>query len=164
MSKRQSRSLLVFAGFAAATAGAAWYASQYSKGYRDRWYRELDKPRFAVPEKMIPAVWTALYALIAWSGWRVWCAAPSKHRSAALRLWVSQLVANAKWPEIFFREHKLVRSLADSIALEGSILSYIKVAGRVDPPAARAFIPYAAWIAYTTALNAEIARRNLLRF
>jgi translocator protein len=152
-------------GFAAITAGAAWYASQYSKGgSRDPWYRELKKPSFRPPEQIIPAVWTAIYALIAWSGWRVWCAAPSRDRTAALRLWVSQLVANAKWPKVFFGKHKLVGSVADSIALEGSILSYIKVARRVDPAAARAFVPYAAWIAYTTALNAEIARLNVLKF
>jgi tryptophan-rich sensory protein len=51
-------------------------------------------------------------------------------------------------------------SLADSIALELTILSYIKTERRVDRGAANAFIPYAAWVAFATVLNAEIARRN----
>jgi translocator protein len=162
MSKGRSRSLLALAGFGLVTAGAAWYGSHYSKGNRDPWYRSLDKPDFTPPDEVFPVVWTTLYALIAWSGWRVWCAAPSYHRRAALRLWVSQLAANAKWSKLFFRDHRMVASLADSLALEGTILSYIKSARRVDRSAAAAFVPYAAWVAFTTVLNAEIARRNLL--
>ena len=163
MATRSSRSLLALAGFGLATAGAAWYASRYSKGGRDPWYRRLDKPGFTPPDKVFPIVWTSLYALIAYSGWRVWSAAPSRYRSAALRLWVSQLAANARWSKLFFGEHRIVSSLLDSIALEGTILSYINASRKVDRSAASAFIPYAAWVAYATVLNAEIARRNLLR-
>jgi translocator protein len=162
MSKSQSRSLLALAGFGLATAGAAWYGSRYSRGNRDPWYRALDKPDFTPPDEVFPIVWTTLYALIAWSGWRVWSAAPSRHRSEALRLWISQLAANARWSKLFFGEHRMVASLADSIALEGTILSYINAARKVDRDAAMAFIPYAAWVAFATVLNAEIARRNLL--
>jgi tryptophan-rich sensory protein len=153
---------MVLAGFGLATAGAAWYGSRYSKGNRDPWYRQLDKPDFTPPDQVFPIVWTSLYALIAWSGWRVWCAAPTRHRTTALRLWISQLAANAKWSKLFFGEHRMVASLVDSIALEGTILSYIDVARKVDGAAAAAFVPYAAWVAFATVLNAEIARRNLL--
>jgi tryptophan-rich sensory protein len=144
-----------------ATAGTAWYGAHYSKGKRDRWYRQLDKPSFTPPDALFPVVWTSLYALIAWSGWRVWCAAPSRHRTTALRLWISQLAANAKWSKLFFDEHRLNLALADSIALEGTIFSYIKAARKVDRAAAGAFVPYAAWVAFATVLNAEIIRRNL---
>jgi benzodiazapine receptor len=154
----------MLAGFGAVTAGAAWYGSHFSgRGSRDSWYRRLDKPDFTPPDEVFPVVWTALYALIAWSGWRVWNAAPSRDRSAALRLWLSQLAANAKWSRLFFGEHQLVGSLADAIALEGAIFSYINRASKVDRAAAAAFVPYAAWIAFATVLNAEIARRNLFR-
>jgi len=40
------------------------------------------------------------------------------------------------------------------------IFSYINAARRVDPAAAGAFIPYAAWVGFATVLNAEIARLN----
>jgi tryptophan-rich sensory protein len=162
MSKPTSRSLLMLAGFGLATAGAAWYSSRHSKGSRDQWYRHLDKPSFTPPDAAFPAVWTALYALIAWSGWRVWCAAPSHYRTKALRLWISQLAANAKWSNLFFDKHRLDLAFADSLALEGAIFSYIKAARKVDSAAAGAFIPYAAWVAYSTVLNAEMVRRNLL--
>jgi translocator protein len=158
---KHTRSLLALAGFGLATAGAAWYGSRYSRnGSRQSWYRDLEKPGFTPPGEIIPVIWTSLYALIAWSGWRVWSAAPSRQRSAALRLWMSQLAANAKWSKLFFGEHRPTLALADSIALEGMILSYMTAARKVDPAAANAFIPYAAWVAYATVLNSEIARLN----
>jgi benzodiazapine receptor len=161
MSKTRSQSLWVLAGFGLATAGAAWYGTRYSrKGNRDARYRELDKPSFTPPDAVFPVVWTSLYALIAWSGWRVWSAAPSRQRSAALRLWISQLAANAKWSKLFFGPQRPTLALADVLALEGMITSYISAARKVDRAAANALIPYAAWVAFATVLNAEIARRN----
>jgi translocator protein len=158
---KKTGSLLALAGFGLVTAGAAWYGSRYSRpGSRESWYRNLEKPSFAPPRQIIPVVWTSIFALMAWSGWRVWSAAPSRQRSAALRLWISQLATNAKWSKLFFGEHRPTLALADSIALEGLILSYMTAARKVDPAAANAFIPYAAWVAYATALNAEIARLN----
>jgi tryptophan-rich sensory protein len=161
MSKGKSGSLLALAGFGLATAGAAWYGSRYSrKANRDAWYRQLEKPSFAPPDEVYPIVWTALYSLIAWSGWRVWSAAPSSERDRALSLWVSQLGANAKWPKLFFRDHKPTAALADVVALEAMIISYIAAARKIDRAAATAFIPYATWVAFAGVLNAEIARLN----
>jgi tryptophan-rich sensory protein len=160
--RHKSRSLLALAGFGLVTAGAAWYSSRYARnGSSDPWYRALDKPSFAPPEKMIPIVWTTLYCLIAWSGWRIWSAAPSRERNLALRQWIGQLAENARWSKLFFGQHRPTLALADAVALEGTIASYISAARKVDHAAANAFIPYGAWVAYTTILNAEIARRNL---
>ncbi|HEV3307754.1 MAG TPA: TspO/MBR family protein [Candidatus Sulfotelmatobacter sp.] len=160
-STKQTRSLLALAGFGLATAGAAWYGSRYSRnGSRERWSRQLDKPAFTPPREIVPVVWTTLYALMAWSGWRIWCSAPSRERKHALRLWISQLSANSKWSKLFFDEDRPSLALADAIALEGLIFSYIKAARKVDRAAANAFIPYAAWVAYAAVLNAEIARLN----
>jgi tryptophan-rich sensory protein len=160
MSKTGKTSLLALAGFGLATAGAAWYGSRYSRGNRDGWYRNLRKPSFTPPDKVFPVAWTALYALIAYSGWRVWSAAPSHQRDKALRLWVSQLAANAQWSKLFFKQRSPALALADIFALEGSIIGYIAAAHKVDRSAAYAFVPYAAWVAFATVLNAEILRLN----
>jgi tryptophan-rich sensory protein len=153
--------LLALAGFGLATAGAAWYAARSSRnGNRDSWYRDLAKPTFTPPDEAFPVVWTALYALIAWSGYRIWISAPSRSRLAALRLWLSQLAANAKWSQLFFGQRRPTLALADVVALEGTILSYINAAHKVDRAAAYAFVPYAAWVAFATVLNAEIIRLN----
>jgi len=161
MSRARSGSLLALAGFGLATAGAAWYATRYTRnGNRSTWYRQLNKPAFTPPNEAFPVVWTTLYALIAWSGWRIWSAAPSRERNVALRSWLSQLASNAQWSKLFFGQHRPTLALADVIALEGSILSYMKAARRVDRAAANAFIPYAAWVAFAAVLNAEIVRLN----
>jgi translocator protein len=162
MEKRSSTSLLVLAGFGAVTAGAAWYGTRSRKRNCDSWYRQVENADLMPPDRSVPVVLTALYALIAWSGWRVWCAAPSSHRTAALRLWLSQLVANAKWSNLFFAQLRASKALADAVALEGTIFSYIVRAWKVDRAAAGAFIPYAAWVAFASVLSAEIARRNFL--
>jgi len=161
MSKGNSHSLLALTGFGLATAGAAWYGSRYSRREsRATWYRHLNKPSFTPPQEVYPVVWTALYAMMAWSGWRIWSAAPSRERNKALRLWISQLATNAKWSKLFFGEHNPTFALADAVALEGMIFSYIKAARKVDRAAANAFIPYAAWVAFAAVLSSEIARLN----
>jgi translocator protein len=98
--------------------------------------------------------------MIAISGWRVWCAAPSRERNRALGLWIAQLAANAHWSKSFFGERRLLAALGDDVALERIVLSYIAAARKVDRAAAAMFIPYAAWVAFASVLNAEIARRN----
>ena len=161
MSKARSSSLLALAGFGLATAGAAWYGARYSRrGNRDLWYRNLQKPKFTPPDQVFPVVWSALYALIAWSGWRVWSAAPSRDRNQALRLWVSQLSANAEWSKLFFGQRRLTSALLDIVMLEASIITYISAARKVDRAAGNAFVPYAAWVAFAAVLNAEIVRLN----
>jgi len=85
---------------------------------------------------------------------------PSRQRDAALRLWISQLAANAQWSKLFFGQRRPTLALVDVFALEGSIIAYIATAHKVDRAAAYAFVPYAAWIAFATVLNAEILRLN----
>lgn len=159
---KRKHSLAAFLGFGAAVAGAAWFGSRYSpKNPNTRlWYETLDKPSFNPPEKVFPAVWSALYSLIAISGWRAWRAEPSPERSHALRLWKAQLVANAEWTLIFFGEHKPKKALMDALLLETLILRYMRTVKDVDQAAALAMIPYAVWVAFAVILNAEIARRN----
>jgi translocator protein len=160
MSNARTGSLLALAGFGLATAGAAWYGTRYSRGNRDGWYRDLRKPSFTPPDKVFSVAWTTLYALIAYSGWRVWSAAPSRQRDAALRLWISQLAANAQWSKLFFGQRRPTLALVDVFTLEGSIIAYIAAAHKVDRAAAYAFVPYGAWVAFATVLNAEILRLN----
>ena len=161
-SARKARSLFALAGFGLATAGAAWFGSHYSpakKRSRD-WYEDLDKPVFTPPNAVFPIVWTYLYAMMAWSGWRVWSAPPSINRSLALRLWFSQLSTNAKWSKLFFGKHRPDLALTDLLMLEAFVLGYIAAARDVDRAASNAFVPYAVWVAFAGVLNAEIVRRN----
>jgi tryptophan-rich sensory protein len=156
------KSLLALAGFGVAAAGAAWFASRNSpKDPRtELWYSRLDKPSYVPPEYVFPVAWSALYTLMAISGWRVWNAKDSPERSRALRLWATQLASNAEWTKLFFGKHRPFSALADVVALESMIVRYIATARKVDTAAALCFVPYAAWVGFATVLNADIARRN----
>jgi tryptophan-rich sensory protein len=159
---KRSYSKLALFGFGAAVAAAGWFGARYSpRDARTRlWYRRLDKPSYDPPNYVFPVVWTALYSLIAISGWRVWQQKDSPERSRALRLWVSQLATNAEWTRLFFGQHRPKHSLANVLTLQALIVSYILAADEVDHTAAALFYPYAGWVAFATLLNGEIVRRN----
>ncbi|HZZ37665.1 MAG TPA: TspO/MBR family protein [Acidobacteriaceae bacterium] len=159
---KNSRSWFGLLGFGAAVAAAGYIGARYSpRDLRTKlWYKRLDKPSWNPPEYVFPIVWTALYSLVAVSGWRTWQQASSPERTRALRLWAMQLATNAEWTRLFFGQHQPKQSLLDVIALEAQILGYIASAKEVDRGAAACFIPYAVWVAFATVLNAEIVRRN----
>jgi len=159
---KKSGSMLALLGFGATVAGAAWFASRTSpKDPKIRaWYRGLNKPAYDPPEPVFPVVWSALYTLIAISGWRIWRSESSPARTNALALWAAQLASNAEWTRLFFGDQRPQRALADVAVLESLILSYIALAKKIDPAAAVCFVPYAAWVAFATLLNAEIVRLN----
>ncbi|HEX4309391.1 MAG TPA: TspO/MBR family protein [Acidobacteriaceae bacterium] len=159
---KNSRSWISLVGFGAAVAAAGWFGSRYSpRDTRTKiWYSRLDKSPLTPPNYVFPIVWTALYALMAIGGWRVWTQPSSPDRSRALRLWASQLASNAEWTRLFFGQHRPKQALIDVVALEAQIVGFIQSAREVDPAAAVCFLPYAAWVAFATLLNAEIVRRN----
>ena len=155
-------SLAALAAFGSLVAGAAVYGARFSpaKGRTRAWYRRLEKPPFNPPQSVFPPVWTALYALITLSAWRVWRRPGGRKRSAALALWGGQLIANAAWTKLFFGERRPGAALADIMALLATIGAYTTVTRDVDGPAAAMMLPYAAWVSFAALLNEEIVRRN----
>jgi tryptophan-rich sensory protein len=160
--EKKSKSLLALAVFAGAAVAAGLYGARHSPKdpATKLWYSRLNKPSYTPPDYVFPIVWTILYSMIAISGWRVWSAQPSWRRRKALRLWAEQLIANAKWTKLFFGQHRPHLALLDVVAMEGIILEYISVAGKVDRAAALLFMPYMGWVAFATWLNADIALHN----
>lgn len=153
---------LALAGFAAPVIGAAVLGSRFSPAQPEirRWYRGLDKPPFQPPDAAFAPVWTALYASIAISGWRVWRTPSSPARTGALALWGTQLAANAAWTPTFFGARRPRAALGVLATQLTSAAAYAATAARVDRPAAALVTPYLAWSTFAGALNAEIVRRN----
>jgi benzodiazapine receptor len=140
---KSRRAWLSLLGFAGAVAGAAWYGSRYTPANprtRD-WYRSLRKPPFNPPNVVFAPVWTALYVLIAVSGWRASQAEPSPQRTRALALWALQLLLNAEWTHLFFGKQDPGAALADVLLLEAVILDYIRRARSSIAPPPRALSP-----------------------
>ena len=67
---------------------------------------------------------------------------------------------NAGWNWLFFTARRPRWALAEILLLEASTLDLTRRAAKADTPAAAMLVPYAGWVAFATALNAAIARRN----
>lgn len=152
----KKQNVLAAAAFGAATASAALLGSRFNPtGERGRWYGSLEKPPFTPPDAAFPIVWTALYAAMAVSAFRVW-----RSERRALPWWGAQLALNAAWSPIFFGARQPKLALADLVALFAAIAGYTNEARKADAPAAWMMVPYLAWVAFAGVLNAEIVRRN----
>lgn len=144
-------------GFGAATAGAAAVGAAFRP---DRWFRRLDKPWFQPPDWVFAPVWTALYGLIAVSGYRVWRAPESQERTTALGFWTVQLGLNAAWTYLFFGRHDPRSALTDINLLRAAVDGYDRTASLVDPAAKWMMAPYRGWLTFATMLNTSIVRQN----
>lgn len=124
------------------------------------WFRTLRKAPTQPSDRVFGPVWTVLYGLIAYSGWRIWSAPYSRRRSRALALWAGQLALNGAWTPLFFGARRPVAALADIVALDAAAGACAATALRVDRPAALALAPYLAWLGFATYLNGAIVARN----
>jgi tryptophan-rich sensory protein len=77
-----------------------------------------------------------------------------------MKLWWAQLVLNFLWSPIFFAAHQVGLALGVTLLLLLTILAFIVTAWRADRAAAWLFVPYAAWVAFASVLNASIFALN----
>lgn len=123
----------------------------------DEWYRSLAKPAFTPPDRVFAPAWSLLYAIIGLVGARTWL---TLRRSMAMRLWFAQLVFNFAWSPAFFGLRDPASAMIIILGLLVSVAAFIAVSWRQDRTAALLFMPYLAWVAFATALNAAILLLN----
>ncbi len=121
------------------------------------WYAALEKPSWTPPSWLFPPVWTALYAMMALAGWRLWRA---RGLGAAMIAWGIQLGLNAAWPWLFFGLHRPELAFFEIRALWIAIAVTMALAWRVDRPAVWLLAPYLAWVGFASALNYELWQLN----
>ena len=121
------------------------------------WYANLNKPPFNPPNWVFGPAWTALYVLIAVAGWRTWEARKTSHE---MKLWWIQLGLNFLWSPTFFEMQRPWIALLVILALFAVILIFIWRSWTADRVSAFAFVPYASWVAFASALNLSIAILN----
>lgn len=153
---RRPTGWLTFLPFAAAVAAVAVLGGLAASS-SSQTYRALDLPPFAPPSWLFGPVWTVLYVMIAVAGWLAWRADAGPR---ALGLWVGQLLLNLAWTPLFFAADRYVLALVDIVVLLLAVLATIVVFRRPSPVAAWLLVPYAAWVAFATALNAAIVVLN----
>jgi len=98
--------------------------------------------------------WSLLYVMIAVAGAR------SYERASGFALWVAQMALNFSWTPTFFLLHRPAVALAIIVALLIVILVFIRTRWTTDRASALLFVPYAAWVAFATLLNAAIVVLN----
>jgi translocator protein len=154
-----TRELPVYATAATVVAAVA-AASGRAVNTGTAWYRTLDKPSWQPPSWTFGAVWTPLYATIAFSAGHAALHTRGRARRELLTAYGINLAANAAWSWLFFVRRSTVAGLAGTLALDASNADLIRRASKHDSTAARTLLPYATWCLFATALNASIARRN----
>jgi tryptophan-rich sensory protein len=112
--------------FAVAAAGGAVTATSVND-----WYQTLEKPWFTPPDWVFAPVWTALFALMAVAGWRVW-------RKSG------------------FGGNLIGAALVEIVVLLGAIVVTTILFAQRDRLAGVLLLPYALWVGYAILLNASI--------
>ena len=151
---------LALLGFTATTALAAWAGARVTQRGKLPWYRLIRKSALNPPDAVFGPVWTALFALTAISGFRVWRAPSSPARTRALALWTAQLALNTNWSRLFFGQHRPKAAFVDLGALLAILGGYVQQAKQVDKPAAYLMAPYLGWLSFAGYLNEEVIRKN----
>ncbi|MFD1981524.1 TspO/MBR family protein [Mesorhizobium newzealandense] len=121
------------------------------------WYASLAKPPFNPPNWVFGPAWTLLYALIAIAGWRTWLHEPT---GAAMKIWGVQLFLNFLWSPTFFGARMVGLAFVVIVLLLASIVLFIASVWNRDRTSGWLFVPYAAWVAFATLLNASLLWLN----
>jgi translocator protein len=140
--------------------GATAAAGAVATNPTSDWYRGLDKPPWQPPPAAFPAVWTPLYALLAFAGARALDRTTGSQRARFARAYGTNLALNAGWTALFFRARSPGAALVEIAALNASNVALLRRAWRADRLAGAAVLPYVAWTGFATALTASIAARN----
>lgn len=159
-SRSMSRDLPMLGVFLAAVAVVAITGSMFTPSVDPAWYASLRKPSFNPPNWVFAPVWTMLYVLIALSAWLVWRRVGWRDGGRALSWWFAQLALNAAWTPVFFGAHRIGLALAIIVGLLVAISGTIFAFRRQHALAAAMLLPYLAWVAFATLLNASIWRLN----
>lgn len=144
---RRGLSLVVFLVLAFA---AGFIGSLFLPG---DWYARLVKPPFNPPDWVFAPVWSLLYAMMAVAAWRAWLRAGL---GPAMALWLVQLVLNAAWSWLFFGLHEIGLALLEILVLLTLIAATTMAFWRRERLAGGLMIPYLAWVAFASVLNAAL--------
>lgn len=158
---RKATSYLIASG---ALAGALLVGGSYGprpdRPETRAWYKLLKKPDFTPPKPVYGIAWSALGALLVFSGSRLLTAPPSQSRTSALALWLANVTGIALWPKLFFGRKDIGASVVASGGMTLSAAGLAAASAKTDRVAGLATLPLIAWLGFATLLDEEIWRTN----
>jgi tryptophan-rich sensory protein len=154
--KEQALGLFGWLGASFAAGGLGAIASSNAGVF----YGQLSRPPWAPPGWLFGPVWSVLYLLIGLAAWLVWRKHGYHGASAALQLFIVQLIANALWTWLFFEWHLGAVAFVEIVVLWLLIAATLFCFWRLHRPAALLLVPYLAWVSFATALTFALWRLN----
>jgi translocator protein len=139
-----------------AVAVVAAIGSLVTRSQVDGWYADLDRPSYTPPDAVFGPVWTALYVLLAISGFLL---IADRNRVAAGAWWL-QLGLQLAWTVVFFGVHQPTWALGVIVALLVALVVCTMSARRTSTLAAALLVPSLVWVAFAAVLNAGIMSLN----
>ncbi len=124
------------------------------------WYAALRKPSFTPPGPVFGIAWTALDALLGYSGYRLLIAPSSPRRMAALGAWGLNLLGIGGFSWVLFGRKRLDEALGVTAGMVVTSAAAVATAAAVDKRAAGADVPLLVWVLFATLLQEEVWRRN----
>ena len=156
----RTRDTVGFSVFLALCLAVSAIGAAVTAGSVGTWYQALAKPPFNPPNWIFAPVWTVLFFMMALAGWRVWRREGLRQARWALTLFALQLGLNLSWSIVFFGLRSIGAALVESVVLLLAIVATTVVFWQRDRVAGILFIPYAAWVAFATVLNAALWQLN----
>lgn len=140
--------------------GSGFASGLLTKDEIKGWYSGIKKPKWNPPNWLFGPAWGVFYLSMGVASWTVWRSGAG--RAGPLALYAAQLALNLAWTPLFFKAHALDASLIDATAMLGvATAATIKMSKQANPAVvAPLMAPYLAWVAFATALNAELLRLN----
>lgn len=151
--------MIGFIGWMLVVFAAAAFGGLASRHARD-FYAGLAKPSWAPPGWVFGPVWSVLYVLMGVAAWLVWRRAGWSGASAALSLFLAQLMCNALWSWLFFALRRGALAFVDVVLLLVLIVATLLAFLSIHTVAAILLLPYLAWVTFATALTWAVWRAN----
>jgi translocator protein len=121
------------------------------------WYAAINKPWFNPPRLVFPIVWPILFALMAFSFWRILrCVDAGQPRKTAILTFFIQLLFNVAWSFAFFGAESIGAGMVVAAGLALAVLANVLAYRPVDQLAAILQLPYLAWVTFAFILNTAI--------
>lgn len=121
------------------------------------WYATIVKPPFNPPNWLFGPVWTTLFALMAFSVYRILrVPAGTPGKTGALVAYHVQLALNLTWSCVFFGLNSPLGGIFVIVPFLAMILLTIALFRPLDRLAANLQWPYVAWVSFATVLNVSI--------
>ncbi|WP_026859841.1 TspO/MBR family protein [Jeotgalicoccus psychrophilus] len=121
-------------------------------------YQDFKQPVFSPPKEAFGIVWPILYTTMGIA--RTITKSSRKDSSANAYLYNSQLGLNYLWSILYFKFKLRGTSLIESYVLFASVLLTTVAFYKTNKFAGLLLVPYVAWIAYATYLNAGFVALN----